>query len=51
MPSYYYLASTRPLAAIAAHVHAGKRYGIGLANLTPDDASSAITIPNRSARR
>jgi uncharacterized protein (TIGR02186 family) len=34
MPSYYYLASTRPLAAIAAR-DTLQRYGIGLANLTP----------------
>jgi uncharacterized protein (TIGR02186 family) len=34
MPSYYYLASTRPLAAIAAR-YTLQRYGIGLANLTP----------------
>ena len=35
MPSYYYLASTRPLAAIAAH-DTMQRYGIGLANLAPE---------------
>jgi uncharacterized protein (TIGR02186 family) len=35
MPSYYYLASTRPLSAIAAHSTL-QRYGIGLANLVPE---------------
>ena len=34
MPSYYYLASTRPLSAIAAR-YTLQRYGIGLNNLTP----------------
>lgn len=34
MPSFYYLASTRPLAAIAAR-YTLQRYGIGLANLVP----------------
>jgi uncharacterized protein (TIGR02186 family) len=35
MPTYYYLASTRPLAAIAP-AYTLKRYGIGLTNLTPE---------------
>ena len=35
MPSYYYLASTRPLAAIAPR-DTLQRYGIGLANLVPE---------------
>ena len=34
MPSYYYLASTRPLSAIAPR-DTLQRYGIGLADLTP----------------
>ncbi|HTP78582.1 MAG TPA: TIGR02186 family protein [Rhizomicrobium sp.] len=34
MPTYYYLASTRPLTAIAA-AYTLKRYGIGLSNLAP----------------
>ncbi len=39
MPSYYYLASTRPLAAVApAPVLAGE--GIGLQNLAPRDVTS-----------
>jgi uncharacterized protein (TIGR02186 family) len=35
MPTFYYLASTRPLGDIAAR-DTLKRYGIGLANLKPD---------------
>jgi uncharacterized protein (TIGR02186 family) len=35
MPSYYYLASTRALSAIGAR-NTLQRYGIGLANLTPE---------------
>lgn len=35
MPTYYYLASSRPLGAIAA-AYTLSRYGIGLANLKPD---------------
>ena len=35
MPSYYYLASTRPLAAISTR-DTLQRYGIGLQSLTPE---------------
>lgn len=34
MPTYYYLASTRPLGAVATP-YTLRRYGIGLSNLTP----------------
>ena len=39
MPSYYFLASTRPLGAIAGAAEL-TRYGIGLANLEPDSVHS-----------
>jgi uncharacterized protein (TIGR02186 family) len=39
MPSYYYLASTRPLSAIAGTPELA-RYGIGLQNLEPDSVHS-----------
>jgi len=39
LPSYYFLASTRPLSAIAPR-DTLERYGIGVANLTPEKITS-----------
>jgi uncharacterized protein (TIGR02186 family) len=49
MPSYYFLASTRPLSAIAPP-DALTHYNIGLQNLQPD-AVTVITTMSPSARR
>ena len=50
MPAYYYLASTRPLSAIAAAATLA-RYGIGVGRSGARQRAAAIMIPSLFARR